>query len=61
MVRLALILYAMIGTSLAGAFLIAALTMGYTTTQPVILAAALGFVAGIPASYLVARAITDRA
>jgi len=61
MIRLALILYALIGTTLAGSFMVAALTAGYTTTQPVIWSALAGFVAGIPASYLVARAIMNRA
>lgn len=60
MVRLALILYALIGTTLAGTLIVVALTMGYTTTQPIIATAAIGFLLGIPASYLVARAITSR-
>lgn len=57
MVRLALILYALIGTTLAGSFMVAALTAGYTTTQPVVLSAVLGFLLGVPASYFVARAM----
>lgn len=61
MIRLALILYALIGTTLAGSFMVAALTAGYTAAQPVILSAALGFGLGIPVSVLVARAITTRA
>lgn len=60
MIRLALILYALIGTTLAGSFMVAALTAGYTTTQPIVLSAALGFVLGIPASYVVARALVQR-
>ncbi|ABV92559.1 conserved hypothetical protein [Dinoroseobacter shibae DFL 12 = DSM 16493] len=61
MIRLAFILYALIGTTLAGTFMVAALTAGYTTTQPVVITAALGFLLGIPVSYLVARAITSQA
>jgi putative flippase GtrA len=61
MFRLALILYALIGTTLAGSLMVVALTAGYTTTTPVVASAALGFVLGIPTSYVVARAITDRA
>lgn len=61
MFRLALILYAMIGTTLAGTLMVVALTAGYTTAQPVLAAVALGFAIGIPASALVARAITNRA
>ncbi|MDJ0858022.1 MAG: CTP synthetase [Dinoroseobacter sp.] len=60
MIRLALILYAMIGTTLAGTLMVAALTAGYTTTQPVVWAAVLGFVLGIPVAYFVAREITNR-
>ena len=61
MIRLALILYALIGTTLAGSFMVAALTAGYTTAQPVIATAVLGFALGIPVSYLVARAMTSQA
>lgn len=60
MIRLALILYAVIGTTLAGTLMVVALTAGYTTTQPIVWAAALGFLLGIPAAYIVARGIADR-
>ena len=57
MVRLALVLYAVIGTSLAGSLIVAALVAGYDTTVPVVVAAALGFAAAIPVSLMVAKAI----
>jgi len=57
MIRLALILFAVIGTTLAGSFMVIGLTLGYDTQQPIILAAALGFVVAIPASVAVAKAI----
>ena len=57
MVRLALVLYSLIGTTLAGSFVVAALTAGYDTLVPILLAAGLGFVAAVPVSVLVARKI----
>lgn len=57
MLRLATMLFAIIGTTLAGSFIIASLVAGYDTTRPIIIAAILGFVAALPVSYLVAKAI----
>lgn len=57
MFRLATMLYAMIGTSLAGSLMIAALVMGYDTSVQLIVAAALGAVIAVPVSYLIAQAI----
>lgn len=57
MLRLALVLYAIIGTSLAGIFMVAALTMGMDTAQPIIWAAAAGFLVGLPVSWLIAKQI----
>ena len=57
MLRLAMILYSLIGTTLAGSAVIAALTMGYGTLQPILIAAAIGFVLAIPASWAIARAL----
>ncbi len=58
MFRLALILYAIIGTSLAGILMVAALTTGYDTTQPIVISAAVGFVLGMPVAWYVAKAIS---
>lgn len=55
MVRLALILHLLIGSSLAGAAVIAALVLGLDTLKPILVAAAVGFVAAVPASWVVAR------
>ncbi|MCU0900536.1 MAG: CTP synthetase [Cypionkella sp.] len=55
MTRLMLILFSMISTTLMGMGIVVALTMGWDTTQPILLAAAVGFVLAIPVSWLVAR------
>ncbi len=59
MFRLATMLYSIIATTLAGSLVIAALTAGYDTLVPILIAAGLGAVAAIPVSYLVAQAITS--
>ncbi len=58
MLRLAMILYSLIGTTLAGSAVIAALTMGYGTLQPILIAAALGAALAVPVAALVARRLT---
>lgn len=55
MLPLMLIVHIFLGSTLAGTAVIAVLVMGYTTVLPIVLAAAVGFVAAFPASYLVAR------
>jgi hypothetical protein len=60
MYRLASLLYSIIGTSLAGTFIVVVLVAGLGTAQWIIGAAALGAVAGMPIAWLVARAITAR-
>lgn len=55
MTRLMLILFSIISTALMGAAIVAALTMGFDTLRPIVIAAAVGFVAAIPASWAVAR------
>jgi hypothetical protein len=57
MTRLTLILFSIISTSLMGTGIVVALTMGMDTLTPILVAAALGFVLAIPASWLVARQI----
>ena len=59
MLRLSSALYSIIGTSLAGGLIVVALTLGYDTALPIIIAAAVGAVVAVPVSYLVARAITQ--
>jgi predicted PurR-regulated permease PerM len=57
MTRLTLILFSIISTTLMGTGIVAALTLGKDTLTPILIAAALGFVLAIPASWLVARQI----
>ena len=57
MTRLTLILFSMISTTLMGTGIVVALTMGLDTLTPILIAAALGLVLAIPASWLVARQI----
>lgn len=59
MTRLAGMLFALIATTLAGSFMVAALTMGYDTLQPLLIAAASGAVLSVPVTYFVAKAIVD--
>ena len=55
MARLALLLFVVIGATLAGTLIVAALVAGLDTARPIIIAAALGFVAAVPVSIFVAR------
>ncbi len=57
MFRLAAMLYALIGTSLAGSAMVVALIIGQDTLVPLVIAAAIGFAAAFPASYLIAKQI----
>lgn len=55
MIRLAMILYSLIATSLAGMAVIAVLVAGHGTLVPILTAAGCGAILAIPAAYLVAR------
>lgn len=57
MSRLMFVIFSIASTSLMGAFIVAALTTGNDTLQPILIAAALGFVAAIPVSWYIARQI----
>ncbi|HBT00221.1 CTP synthetase [Salipiger marinus] len=57
MLRLAAILFSIIATTLAGTAVIAALSAGYDTLVPILIAAAAGLLAAFPVTWLVARAI----
>ncbi len=59
MTRLAGMLFSLIATTLAGSFIVAALTMGYDTLQPLLIAAAIGAVLALPATYFISKAIVD--
>lgn len=61
MLRLAMLLYSLIGTTLAGTAIVAVLVAGYGTLMPIIAAAAVGFAAAAPVSWGVARALYSNA
>lgn len=55
MLRLTMILFSMISTTLMGAGIVIALTTGHGTLQPILAAAAIGFVLAVPVSVIIAR------
>jgi len=54
-----LLMYVVLGATLAGSFIVAALTMGLDTTQPILYAAIAGFIAGLPVAWVVAKKIKE--
>jgi len=59
MLRLTLILFLIIGVTLAGVGVIAALTMGFYEVRPIILVAALGALIGLVVSWVVAKRLQE--
>lgn len=57
MLRLAFILHLFIGSTLAGIGVIASLVLGYDTLTPILVAALIGFLISLPATWAVARAL----
>lgn len=57
MTRLMLLIYSIAGASMAGTAIVVALVSGFDTLRPILIAAALGFAAALPASWLIARKI----
>lgn len=55
MTRLMMILFSIISTTLMGVGIVIALTTGNDTLQPILIAAAIGFVLALPVSWLVAK------
>lgn len=55
MTRVMMILFSIVSTSLMGVGIVLMLTLGFGTLKPILLAAAVGFVAAIPVSWLIAR------
>ena len=55
MFRLAALIFIVLGASLAGTFMVAALVAGLDTATPIIVSALAGFVVALPASWLVAK------
>jgi len=59
MTRLTLLLFLIVSSTFMGMGMIAALTMGYGTLAPLLIAIAIGFVLAAPASWLIARRLSD--
>ncbi|MCB6178204.1 CTP synthetase [Rhodobacter sp. Har01] len=55
--RLFLLLYPVIGTTLAGIAMVVALTMGMDTLRPIVISAAIGAAIGLPVTWLVAKKV----
>jgi hypothetical protein len=55
MTRLFLLIYSIVGVSCAGIGIVAALTIGQDTLQPILISAGLGAVLGIGASWIITR------
>ena len=53
--RLTMVLFSIISTSMMGIGVIIALTTGHVTLTPILIAAAVGFVLAAPVSWLVAK------
>lgn len=60
MLELFLIVHIFIGATLAGSAVVAALSLGFDTLEPLLVAALAGFLVSIPVSWTVARRIADR-
>ena len=56
---LLLIVYILLGATLAGSFMVAVLAAGLTTTAPVVYSALAGFVVAIPVAWVVARKLRN--
>lgn len=57
MFRLASILYSIVSSTLAGIAIIVVLVLGYDTLNPILIAAAVGFVVAIPVTWVLAKKI----
>ena len=56
-----LLVYIFVGVTLAGSFMVAALTAGYTTMMPIIYSSLVGFVVAIPVAWVIAKKIRENA
>ncbi|MGJ8530499.1 hypothetical protein [Maritalea sp.] len=59
MIRLAGILFSIISTTLMGIGIIIAVVTGNDTLNPILIAAAVGFVAAIPVTWIVTKKIVE--
>lgn len=57
MMRLAMILFSLISTTLMGTGMVIALVAGYTTLVPLLIAIVAGFAVSIPATWVVTKAV----
>jgi hypothetical protein len=57
MLRLSLLLYSIVGSTLAGVGVIAVLTLGWYDVPSILTGAVVGAVLGVPASWMVARTL----
>lgn len=57
MTRLTLLLFSIVSTALMGSLIVVALVTGHVSLPAILTAAATGFVAALPVSWLVARQI----
>ncbi len=55
MSRLLMIIFSMVSTTLMGVGVIVALTTGYVSLKPILLAATVGFALALPVSWLIAK------
>lgn len=55
MTRLMLMIFSMVATTLMGIGVVIALTTGFTTLQPILLAATAGLVLAVPVAWAIAR------
>lgn len=58
MFRLTLVLFSIASTTLMGVGIVVALTLGFDTLVPIVVAAAIGLVAAAPVSWLLARQLS---
>lgn len=59
MSRLFMLLFALIGPSLAGVGIIVVLGLGLVTLKPILVSAALGMALGVPVAWTVMRRLTQ--
>jgi len=57
MFRLATMLFTIIGSTLAGSAVVAILVAGYTTLVPILIAAGVGLLVGIPVTWIITKKI----
>lgn len=56
-----LLVYIFVSATLAGSAMVAALTMGLDTLQPVVWSAVAGFIVAIPIAWVIAKKIRENA